>query len=274
MTNLMLFYFAVWSYSAVLYMRVDRIDRNLMVENFFIGATLIMALIAGGSVSLLIAERKARGRIIVSEVHTAIAEKTEHFERVQQQYVDLMVEFKQLRDDYKKRTSELAASAVVQRTMLVVEGWEDHLHWDMVELEAAGFLVETLHNPTKKDFKARLDAARQRDSMPYYVHFSMHGTPKGIEFKDGHADPLWLNRQLRGARYVSLATCESSSTAYKMRLGTENTLCFIGTIDTDPASRFIRTYYRSIISGQPAREAFWAAKAASPAEIADVAIMI
>lgn len=271
MTKLLIAYYLVWCLSTMIFMQIDR---SQMIDNFFIAATLFMALVAGGSFTLLVYERKLRVRIIEAKVMQVVQRETKQFDHLQAQYLDAMLELERLRRSYEERTAELAGAAIVRRNMLVVQGPDSHLYWDMAQLEHMGFLVETLTNPTLDNFKAHLDAARASDNMPYYVHFAMHGKPDGVAFSDGLADPLWLNRQLRGVRYVSLAVCDSSATAYKMRLLSGNTLCFSGPVASDPASRLVRKYYESIITGRTAREAFWDAKAAAPAEVADLALMI
>ena len=244
------------------------------METFFIGTTLAMALLAGGALALLFHERQARDKIIDSQVLKLIKHRNEELERHQQQLIDTMMELENLRRQYNDRVNEMAEGARLRRSMLVVEGADSDLHWDMVSLEQMGFLVETLRNPTTDDFKAKMDAARAHGAMPYYVHFSMHANENGVGFRDKQAAPLWLNRQLRGARHVSLATCDSDVNAYKMRLVAGSTLCFVGDIESDAASRFVRLYYEAIFAGRTAREALWKAKASAPAEIADVALMV
>lgn len=271
MTKILIAYYIVWSLSAIVFVQIDR---SQMIENFFIGMTLFMALLAGGAVTLLVAERRARNRIIDSSVLEIVKERTALFDHLKQQYLDAMLELERLRRKYEARTAEMAGAAIVRRNMLVVQGEQEYLQWDMAQLENMGFRVETLHAPTLGDFEAHLNSLRNSDNMPYYVHLAKHGSPKGVRFADGFADPLWLNRQLRGVRYVSLAVCDSSSTAYKMRLVSGHTFCFAGAVDSDGASRMVKRYYQNIITGRAANEAFWDAKAAAPAKVADLALMV
>lgn len=254
--------------------------------------TLLMAALSGAAIMSLMIERRRRNSIIDSRVDVLTQEleltvidlttqarmERQRFQALHAQYVDSLVDIERLRDDFKHQMEDSRPEDSIRllrkKTMLLVLGPDEDLYWDLAELEGMGMRIEAMHNPTTDNFKARLDAYRMSNSLPYYLHLAMHGNELGVKFANEIASPLWLRRQLLDVRHCTLGVCSSDKAAYQMRLVSSKTLCFSGKVNSINASRFILEFYKALLDGHSKDESFWMAKKMSPSEVSDLAMLV
>jgi len=254
--------------------------------------TVIMAALSGAAITLLIIERRQRDSIIKNHVDALTEEleltvvrltnqvtsEKQRFEVLHERYVDSLVDIERLREDFKQQIEDAQPDDALalrrKKSMLLVLGPDKHLYWDLAELEGLGMRIEVMQNPTTDNFKARLDAYRMSNSMPYYVHLAMHGNELGVKFANELAAPIWIRRQLDDVRHCTLGVCSSDKVAYQMRLVSSRTLCFSGEVDSIGASRFMAAFYGSLLNGHSKDESFWKAKEVSPPEVGDLAMLV
>ena len=194
---------------------------------------------------------------------------------LQEQVRFLLGELAASRKELEKRTQgtllhpqELPLYAVTAPLLLIGGTDPKILENDRNALQRAGADFVTVRDATKEEIKRRMQRARE-DHKPFrHVHVSAHGTDEAVQLVDGPADGKWWNDVLVGVEVVFLAACHSSGVgdwlAGKNRVVVE----MDSNVQDELAYQFTYLFWRSVLAGRGADEAFAMARTELPA-IAD-----
>jgi hypothetical protein len=113
-----------------------------------------------------------------------------------------------------------------------------------------------------------MQRAREDDEPYRYVHISAHGTDDFIKLTDGPADGKWWNDVLVGVEIVFLAACHSAGVADWLAGPGRAVVELDSAAADESAYMFTYLFWRAIIAGRNANDAFQVARTELPS-IAD-----
>jgi hypothetical protein len=155
-----------------------------------------------------------------------------------------------------------------KQTVLLIYGDANFGENDRNALQRAGADFVTLRAATKDMIRRRMQRAREDDEPYRYVHISAHGTDDFIKLTDGPADGKWWNDVLVGVEIVFLAACHSAGVADWLAGPGRAVVELDSAAADESAYMFTYLFWRAIIAGRNANDAFQVARTELPS-IAD-----
>ena len=194
---------------------------------------------------------------------------------LQEQVRFLIGELAAARKDLDHRTPGTTAPPLsLPAPILLVGGDPKILENDRNALQRAGADFVTVRDATKEEIKRRLQRARE-DHKPFRrVHVSAHGTDEAIQLADGLAPGKWWNDVLVGVEVVFLAACHSSGVGDWLAGKNRAVIEMDSNVEEELAYQFTYLFWRSVLAGRGAEEAFTLARSELPAIADQVSVRI
>lgn len=140
--------------------------------------------------------------------------------------------------------------------LLLICGDKTFCDSDTTQFNRAKVWFRVLENATKSDVINELARRRQSDDLYPWLHISAHGNEQGILLSDGVADPTWWNRQLDGIKVLFAANCNSITVGDALAGLCDHIVVFYGERSTNDVEQFTFVFWRELMNGTAAKEAY------------------
>jgi hypothetical protein len=155
---------------------------------------------------------------------------------------------------------ECAEPLLPAKPLLIVSGAgpriEEIFARDRAALRRANVPFHRLLNASKASISAELRRRRQDGTLYPWVLVSAHAGTQGIELADGFAAGEWWGTAFDGIRVVVLAACSASTVADELAGLVDMVVWFSETVQNDDAADFSYAFWRRLVGGTPAVQAY------------------